>query len=298
MSNQHEHHHLTKNISLRLGAVLVLNLVITAVELVGGIISGSLALISDALHNFSDATAVGISYMSIKIGERTRDLERTFGYRRAEIIGAVINSTVLLVIVAYLFYEAYRRFLTPSPIRGGVMFTVALVGLAANSFAVVLLHTERGKSLNIRAAYLHLLADAISSLGVIAAGLMIYFYGIYWLDPLLTVVIALYVAWEALDILREATNVVMQGTPPELELEEIKQRLIALEKVLDVHHTHLWSLTTRDAFFEAHVKVEDMPISESEKITRKIESILAEEFDINHVTLQYEHNSCEEDKLL
>ena len=293
-----EHNQLTDELSLRLGIVLGLNLLITLIEVIGGIISGSLALISDALHNFSDATAVGISYLSMKIGEQARDSKRTFGYRRAEIIAAVINSTVLLLIVAYLLYEAYNRLLTPRPIRGGVMFAVALVGLAANSFAVLLLHSSRLKSLNIRAVYMHLLADAFSSFAVITVGLLIYFYQLHWLDPVLTAAIALYVAWEALDILREATNVVMQGVPSELELEEIKERLNALPEVREVHHTHLWSLTLRDAFFEAHVRVEDMLISESEEITKKIEALLEEEFGINHVTLQYEHNHCEAERLI
>lgn len=301
ISENESHNHAgetSEHTSRNLGITFLLNLLITVVEIVGGLAANSLSLLSDALHNFSDASAVAISYVSIKIGEKDRDPEKTFGYKRAEIIAAVINSTVLLIIAVYLFKRAYVKFMNPEPIRGGVMFAVALVGLAANSFAVFLLHSDAEHSLNIQTAYLHLLADAFSSVAVIGGGAVIYFLEVFWLDPLITVVIAIFVAYEAFGILGEAVNIVMQGTPPDIEPGEIIERLEQVDEVKNLHHTHLWSLSREDVFLETHVKIADMAVSDTEQLTKKIEKILREEFGVSHLTVQYEARECEEESLL
>jgi cobalt-zinc-cadmium efflux system protein len=258
----------------------------------GGVIAGSLSLISDALHNLSDGLAMVISYLAIKISEKDHDEKRTFGYRRAGILAAIINSTVLMGISLYLFKEAYEKFIHPQSINGGIVIGVALVGLIANSLSVLLLQRDSKENLNVKSAYFHLLSDAVSSVGVVLGGVAIYYWRIYWVDPLLTVLISIYVMKESYGILRESVNILMQGAPSNLKLDDIIGTVQTVVGVKKVHHVHLWNLDEKNVHFEAHLDVQDMLVSEAETLCKQIESELQAQYGITHTTLQCESKGC------
>ncbi len=292
------HHHTEERINVRLLITFLLNIAITVAEIIGGIISGSLSLISDALHNFSDAVAVAISYVAIKLSARPRNERYTFGYKRAQIFAALLNSSVLILISLYLIVESYKRFLTPEAIKGDVMFGVALVGLTANVIGTLLLKKGADKNMNIRSSYLHLLSDAVSSVGVVLGGLAIYFFNIYWLDPLLTVLISLYILKESYSIIKEASKIALMASPPHISIAEIKERLSEIEDVKSIHHVHLWQMDEKQIHFEAHIEVPNITVNETKKILNEIQKTLKKEFGILHVTVQFESEECEEKELM
>lgn len=284
----HDHAHDAPESGFRLAVVIGLNFIITAVEIVGGLISGSLSLISDALHNFSDGIGVIIAWIAIRLDARPRNEHYTFGLKRAQVLAAVINAGVLIAISLYLFVEAWMHFVDPRPIEGGVMAAVAGVALSANVLGAWLLHRGSKQNMNLKAAYLHLFSDAISSVGVILGGLAIIFFGITWVDPLLTVLIGVYVLKESLSILWDALGILMLRAPEGLSLDEIRSALLALPDVVAVHHLHLWEVAEHDIHFEGHVVLEDLALRDSVGIRIVIETLLHERFDINHTTLQFE----------
>ena len=288
------HNHSHSSTGIRLIITVLLNLLITVVEVIGGIISGSLALISDALHNFSDAISVIISYIAIRLKERDSSSKHTFGLKRAEILAAVINSSVLVIISIYLFYEAILRFQNPEPIKGILMTIVASIGLAANIAGTLLLKRDAKKSMNIRSSYFHLLSDAVSSVAVIIGGLAITFWNMYWLDPLLTILIAVYITRVSFKILSNAIHVLMEGAPPDISITEIQTEVEKLEKVENIHHVHIWTVGENDVHLEAHIDVADMMISKSNLLGEQIEALLKTRFGINHITLQFECEQCKD----
>ena len=293
-THDHSHSHDISGIrGPRLLFVILLNFVITAAEVVGGIVAGSLSLISDALHNLSDGLATVISYFAIKISVRPNDVKRTFGYRRASIMAALLNASVLIGISAFLFKEAYDKFVDPQPVKGGIVIWVALVGLVADGLSVLLLHKHSRSNINIKAAYLHLMADTFSSVAVIVGGVLMYYLEIYWVDPLLTVLISIYILKESVGILREAVNILMQGAPKGLDVMDLVEKLKGVEGVMDIHHVHVWSLDENNVNFEAHVNVTDMPVSDTREVSEAFGGILGEH-GINHVTLQFECDGCHE----
>ena len=287
------------NTGRKLIATVALNVVITAVEVAGGLISGSLALVSDALHNLSDAAAALVSWLALKIGRQPRTLRRTFGTRRAEILAALLNASVLVGISLYLFVEVVRRLSHPQTIDGPLMLVVAVVGLLANGAAVLLLHGEARGSLNVRAAYLHLLSDTVSSVAVIAGAGAIWAFGWAWLDPLLTVLISLYVLREAWVILRQAVAILMMGTPEHMDLQSIQAALEKLPGVASLHHVHAWQLADEEIFFEGHLALaRDVSLSQAEELRRQAERMLVSDFAVRHVTLQLELAPCCGDGLI
>ena len=288
MKITHGHEHEVPESGGRLALVIALNAIITIAEIIGGIVSGSLSLISDALHNFSDGIAVIIAWVAIRLNQRARNDHYTFGYKRAELLAATVNAGALVAISIYLFIEAWQRFQTPAPISGRIMMTVALVGLIANVLGTILLKRGAAKSMNLRAAYLHLLSDAISSMGVIAGGLAIWLWQISWIDPLLTVLIGLYVLRESLAILYEALQTVMMATPAGLDLGEVRKTILQTEGVSGVHHVHLWRVSDHDIHFEAHIEVPDQMLSQTEALCRSLADMLADKFHINHAIFQFE----------
>jgi len=289
----HHHDHTAETTSgRRLFITMMLNFLITAVEIAGGVMSGSLSLLSDALHNFSDGLAIIISYIALRLKKKPKSPQYTFGLKRAEILAATINSAVLIAISLFLFAEVYHRFSEPHAIAGGLMMTVAGIGLAANVIGTLLLKKGAAGSLNIRSAYLHLLSDAVSSVAVILGGAAIYYWDIYWIDPVLTVLISLYILKESFGILRESVNVIMMGSPENVDLQEIKKTVEAVDGVNNLHHVHLWRLNEHDIFMEGHVDVRDMPVSSASLILRELEKELHERFQISHLTLQFECNHC------
>lgn len=277
---------------------MLLNILITVVQIVGGIISGSLALISDALHNLSDAVSIIISYIAIRLKKHDNSERHTFGLKRAEILAAVINSSVLIAIYIFLFYEAFLRFLNPGKIEAGIMTLIASIGFIANVIGTILLKRDSKNSINIRSSYIHLLSDSVSSVAVILAGLAISVWNILWIDPLLTILIGIYIIKESYNILFEAVHVLMEGAPSNISLDEVKKEVEKFSEVKDIHHIHIWTVGDGDIHLEAHVNISDIKISESDKLRFKIEQKIESIFHIHHITLQFECNQCLEDGLL
>jgi len=278
---------------------VMLNLLITLAELAGGMLANSLALVSDAVHNFGDTLSIFVAWLAGRISDRDPNMRKTYGYRRAEILSALLNASVLIVICLFLLSEGWKRLMHPENVKGGLMIWIALIGFVANFLSILLLKKEEGKSLNIRAAYLHLLGDTLSSVAVIAGGILILFFRIYWIDPLLTLFISLYILKETYEVLRQTVDILMQGTPKDLDLNHVQHVLEQVEGIANIHHVHAWNLSDREIHFECHVDLaEDIRISESEKILNQVTEILREQFGISHVTLQFEYNCCDDKQLL
>ncbi len=298
----HQHHpHNNQNGAegKKLLFTVVLNFIITIAEFVGGIFANSLALISDAIHNLSDTVALLITYLTYKISKKPSDSKHTFGYKRIQILAALFNSVTLIAICLYLLYEAYERFMNPEPIKSVIMLAVALIGLIANLLSVVLLKDQSKENLNIKAAYLHLIGDTLSSVAVIIGGILIYFYEVYWVDPLITVLISLYIIKETYSVLYETYKILMQSTPSDISIDELVDTLKNIEGVKGIHHIHVWNLTDKEIHFEGHVDLmDDIKVSESQKILEKVRIILKNEFEIHHITLQFEHNRCDDKSVI
>ncbi|OGD16895.1 cobalt transporter [Candidatus Atribacteria bacterium RBG_19FT_COMBO_35_14] len=296
MSFHHTHKHFKEE---NLIIVMVLNFIITLVEVIGGLLSGSLALLSDALHNFSDGISVIISFIAIKLSKKENTLTNTFGYKRAEILAALFNASFLLAIAFLLFKEAFLRFQHPQEIESKLMIAVALVGLTANVISVFLLKTGAKESMNIRSAYVHLFSDSLSSLGVIIAGLLIHFFHINIVDSILTFMIGAYVLKEGFDILKQSTSILMEKVPADINIIQLKETIENIPEVDNLHHVHIWQTNEKQILLEGHIDVrEDISLSEADKIRTKISSILLNQFGINHTTLQIEYNCCKDKEII
>lgn len=276
-----------------------LNFIITVAEIIGGLISNSLALLSDALHNLGDTTAIFIAYIANLISKKDYTDKKTFGYKRIQILAAFFNAVVLIAIILFLFVEAFKRFKNPEPIKGMVMLIVAVIGLIANFVSVLLLHSHSTKNLNIKAAYLHLLGDTVSSVAVIIGGVFIYFFQVNWIDPLITILIGIYLLRETFNVLKQSLDILMQGTPKGLDLLEVKNGLEKIDEIDNIHHVHAWNLTDQEIHFECHIDLkDDLRISQTETVKKKVSRILSENFNITHVTIQYEFNCCDNKEMI
>lgn len=304
MTNDHHHtHHQAHTENERTGKNLLvttlLNLTVTVAEVTGGLLSNSLALISDALHNLGDTSALFIAYLANLISKKDHNQKKTFGYKRIEILAALFNAIILVVIIVYLFIEAYHRIRQPEPVKGLIMLVVALVGFLANLLSVFLLKKDSHKNINIRAAYLHLLGDTMSSVVVIISAILIYYLNIFWIDPLVTFLIGIYLLRETFMILKEAVDILMQATPPGLDLEALKTELESIPEIDNIHHVHVWNLNDQDIHFECHIDLRsDYRISETERIKNSVHEMLRSKFNISHVTIQVEYNCCEDKNMI
>ncbi len=288
----HRHHHHEVQSERRLWLSIGLNLLITLAEIVGGILSGSLALLSDALHNLNDSASLGISLFALRVGRRAPDEKRTFGYRRAEIIGALFNLFTLLFVALYLIKEAIERYLHPQPIAGELMLGVAVVGLLANVLTALLLYRDARESLNIRSAFAHILADAVSSVAVVVGGVVVWRYEVYWVDTLLSLGISVYILVMSVRMLREVVHILLEGVPPGLHISEVVQAMEAVPGVQNVHHVHIWQLDESHIALEAHVVPRDCDPVAMEQLKCAIKQQLEARFGINHSTLELELAAC------
>lgn len=297
--HNHHHHHLASRPEKSLLFSTLLNLVVSIAEVIGGLVSNSLALISDALHNLGDTSALFIAWLANRVSRKKQNTRKTFGYKRIEILAALFNAIVLVVIIVYLFIEAFQRLSSPEPIKGLVMFIVAVIGLIANLISVILLRKFKRDNINIRAAYLHLLGDTISSVIVIITAALIYFYNIYWIDPLVTFLLGIYLLRETFLILKEALDILMQFTPSGLDLNDVKLSLEAIPGIENIHHVHAWNLNDKEIHFECHVDLSnDIRISETETIKNLVQKTLLNKYNVNHVTIQYEYNCCSDKNII
>ncbi|MFY9151466.1 MAG: cation diffusion facilitator family transporter [Prolixibacteraceae bacterium] len=286
----HQHEHTGRNLAI----TVFLNGVITIGQFVGGIISGSLALISDALHNLSDVISVILAYLAHRISLRPQSEKSTFGYKRAEILAAFINAITLIGISVYLLFEAGERFMNPKAVDYQWMLWLGLLGLVANSLSVLILHRNKEENLNIRAAYLHLIGDALTSFAVIVGAIFIWLFDIYWIDPLVTVLISIYIFVHTFSILKESVGILMQFAPAEIDQLEVVNVLSDLDEISGVHHVHLWQLADHQIYFEAHLVLKtNLSVAETHEVTQKAKRLLNSRFHINHTTFQYESVSCE-----
>jgi cobalt-zinc-cadmium efflux system protein len=293
----HDHGHAT-SWSTHLIVVMTLNLLIPALQIYGGLVSGSMALISDALHNLADFTAVAISYVALRLGERRPTLRQTYGYRRAEVLAALLNVGFLYGMGIYMAIEAAKRLSAPTPIAGETVIGVALASLAGNAFSTWLLSRGAKENLNLRGAFLHMLIDSLVSLGVLALGVVWLFYPWYWLDPLVSWIIVALVFFSGWDILRDSVRILMNAAPPTIDLPAIRNEVEALAGVNGLHHLHVWSLDGEGTALTAHIIVPDQMLSQVDKLAGRIRTLLSERFDIYHPVLQFESRPSETPSLL
>jgi cobalt-zinc-cadmium efflux system protein len=285
----HDHTHVDEYISdQRLMLALVLNLLLTVVEVAAGLLAGSLALVADAVHNLSDCGSFVIALVARRIGRWPSDELRTFGYRRAEIIGALVNLTILIVICLYLIYEAVVRFFRPHEVDGWIVVVAAAVALAVNAATTALLYSMSRRNLNVRAAYLHNLADSFSSLGVIVAGLAILWFDIVWIDSVITLVVSAYILWHSLPDIRRSIHILMEGAPSDVDAVALITELQSVTGVAEVHHLHVWELDEHHRALEAHVVVERAQLDRWTAIKQELKLRLSERFAIHHSTLEFE----------
>ncbi len=287
----HNHENTARNLAI----TVFLNGIITIGQFTGGIISGSLALMSDALHNLSDVISVILAYLAHRIGMRPQTQKSTFGYKRAEILAAFINAISLIAISVYLLVEAGKRFLNPKEVDYQWMLWLGILGFIANGLSVLILHDNKEENLNIRAAYLHLIGDALTSLAVIVGAVCIWLFKVYWIDPLVTVLISVYIFIHTFKILKESVGILMQFSPPEIDQQEVVLVLQEIPEIRSVHHIHLWQLSDHQINFEAHLVLsENLPVSDTNEITQSAKQLLKSRFSITHTTFQYEFVSGED----
>ena len=282
------HQHAPESDRGLLGAVFI-NILLTLAQVIGGIISGSLSLIADALHNLSDAASLGIALFARTIGRKPADKTKSFGYQRAEVIAALINLTLLITVSLYLIYEAVWRIVEPQVVTGLIIVVVAGVAFVVDMVTALITFRMSKNSLNMKAAFLHNLADALTSIGVIIAGALILLYQWYWVDTLLTFLIAGFVLWQGIIMLPKTIHLLMEGTPENLSSDEIKASLEEAKDVEDVHHIHIWNLDEHRIALEAHVVVATNELQEVEVIKKKLKEILKDRFKITHSTLEFEY---------
>ena len=293
---EHTHNHYIEKSSKTFILTVILNAIITLVEIAGGLISGSLALLSDSIHNFGDTASLVLSYYAMKISVKNRNPKKSFGYKMAEVLAAFVNASVLLFISAMLIVEAIKRFVSPVEINGNIMIVVAIIGFAANLLSVILLMKKSKESMNIRSSYLHLLSDTFSSVGVIIGGFAIKFWEVYWIDPLLTILLSLYIIKETFEILKKTIDILMQSSI-DIDYGQMKAKIEEIAGVKNIHHVHTWMSNEKTFYFEAHVELDDMLVSESCTILESIEHVLKETYEISHITIQFETNVCKDKTL-
>jgi len=292
-SHAHDHsHHDFRGRNLIIS--IALNIVITVSQVIGGLISGSLSLLSDALHNFSDVLSLVVSYIATLLSKKKASNNKTFGYKRAEIIAAFVNAASLIIVAVILIKEAIERFLYPQEIESNLVIWLSLLGIIANGFSVLLLKKDAGDNMNMKSAYLHLFTDMMASVAVLIGGLLMKFYQVYWVDATLTLAIALYLIYMGYDLLKDSTRVLMLFTPNTIQVQEIVAIIGKIESIKNVHHVHIWQLNEKEVHLEAHIDFnEDIRLSEFDNILGEIEEEMYHKFGINHVNIQPEFGKCD-----
>ncbi len=284
----HDHHHHNSVSGKNLGFAVFLNVLITAGQVTGGIISGSMALLTDALHNFSDVVALVLSYVANRISKRKSTTKQTYGFKRAEILSAFVNSATLMGISVFLIIEAGKRFFNEKTIQSDIVIWFAFASIVINFISVLILQKDSKENLNIKAAYLHLLTDVMTSIAVMTGGILMKYYSIFWIDPLLSILIAGYLIASSYKLLVNTIKILMQFTPSDIDIDKITQEVSSLKLVKNMHHVHVWQLDEKHYFLEGHIDVEkDISISGFQKILSEIETVL-KKYKITHLNIQPE----------
>ncbi|WP_413626951.1 cation diffusion facilitator family transporter [Fructilactobacillus vespulae] len=267
--------------------VTVLNSLITVVEFLGGVFSGSLSLLSDAIHNLGDSLSIIFSYVAHVISKRKQTQTNTYGFKRAQILSALFNALFLVIISVFLIGEAISRIGHPEKIDGMVMLVVAIIGTIANVLSTLLLSKGAKHNLNMKATYLHLLSDALSSVGIIIGGILIQFYNWTIIDPIITMIVAVYIMWESWPIIKKSISILMEGSP-NLDYQAIHHDLLEIKEVKCVHHVHAWMVDENSIVFSAHINLADLRLSEVQNVYDEINQLLQDKYHIEHVTIQPE----------
>lgn len=288
-SHDHAHGHATGRV---LGWSLVVTVAFVAVQIYAGIRAGSLALLSDAGHNFTDALALGLAAFGFYIQAKPANDIKTYGYHRAGVLAAFINALSLLILSIFIFYESYHRLLAPHSVEEYTMIVVAGLGLVVNAGIMFGLRREKDSDLNVRAAWVHMLGDALGSVAIIAGAVIIRQTSWFWIDPVLSILIGLLIIWTAWDIIRESLNILLEGSPAGLELGDVISAMRAVDGVIDVHDLHIWTLGSNVHALSCHVLIQDQPPSTSSAILRRLNKVLHDRFHIDHSTIQFEHAPC------
>jgi cobalt-zinc-cadmium efflux system protein len=291
--HSHSHHSSANANQRRLLIALAITSLMALVELVGGLLSNSLALLGDAGHMFTDSLALGLSVVALSLAKRPASQTRTYGFHRAEVLAALANGTILVLICGFLFYETYQRFVDPPEVRGGLMLVVAAIGFVANLAGILILRSASRDNLNVKGAFLHMWGDTISSVGVIAAGVIILATGWTMVDPIISIFIGLLILRGAISLVLESNSILLEAVPKHLDVTQIASALKEIEGVRNVHDMHLWTITSGMYALSCHLLIEDRMVSASSRIVEEVNQALSQKFGIGHSTLQLECEECE-----
>jgi cobalt-zinc-cadmium efflux system protein len=290
------HNHTENHVEKRLWLVLVISVSVFLLEIVGGVLSNSLALISDSFHVMLDFSAIGISLIAFRIARKAHTSKLSFGFHRAEIVAALINGITLIFVSGLIFYESYKRFLESQAVQTDTLLVFAIAGFAANIAMMVLLKKESHSNLNLKGSYTHMFGDILSSIGVIAGAVMMIFTDYRIIDPIVSVGIGILIVRSGIILCKESVHIFMEGAPKEIKMESVSEEIEGLEEVSEVHDLHIWTLTSNVFAMSAHVKIKQEYVPQTNNLLRKINEILKEKFGINHCTIQIEHDLINPDK--
>ncbi|MCB4790353.1 MAG: cation diffusion facilitator family transporter [Elusimicrobia bacterium] len=274
--------------------LIFFNVLLMALEFAGGLISGSLALLSDASHMLMDSFAVFLSYLAFYWSKKPSTEEKTFGYHRLEIIAAFINSLILFAISGYIMYEAVLRFFHPQPIKAGILLVIAILGLLGNLTGIFLLKKEKEENLNVQGAYLHLLSDSLSSIGVITGGLIIFFTGLNIFDSIIGIGIALIVLKGGFGLFMESVDILLESVPKHIDLAGLQKEVEEIHGIKEFHDIHIWTITSNRTALSGHILTDNINTRQSQEIINKVKSLLFEKFGINHTTIEVECENCKD----
>jgi cobalt-zinc-cadmium efflux system protein len=290
----HEHlTNLTRSTFRRLALSLGITLAFVVVEILAGIFANSLALLTDAAHNFTDVLAMALTWWALWITTKPAHAGKTYGYHRAGILVALVNSTTLALIALGIFYEAYKRFVAPLEVQADILIGVGAAAVAVNLVTALLVRRGAEHDLNLKSAFLHLIGDVLSTVGAVIAGIVIRFTGLNWLDPLVSVLIGILILWNAWGILRESLEILMESTPADIDMDALRRDILAVEGVRGIHDLHVWSITSQLRYLSAHIVTEDVTVSVGAKVQAAVDQMLADRHEVRHATLQLECVECD-----
>jgi cobalt-zinc-cadmium efflux system protein len=294
-SQDHRHTHTLNNGGGKRDLLIALSITVLmmAAEAIGGYISNSLALLSDAGHMLTDNLALLLSFFAMKFATMPATERKTFGFYRLEILAAFVNGIVLVLMSLYIMFEAYQRIITPQPVAGRLMLVVAVIGLAANIIGAVVLNKHSSSSLNIRGAYLHILGDALSSVGVVVGGLVIIYSGWYLVDPILSILISLVIIYSAWALVKESVSILLESVPSHINIETVAAEIEKIEGVREAYHIHVWTITSGVYAMSAHIVIEDQLVSRNRDLLERVRSVVADRFRVMHSTIQIECERCD-----
>ena len=295
MSEHHHHAVSGKNLLL----TIILNIIITISQIIGGVLSGSLALLSDAMHNFSDVLSLVVAYIANRLAARPNTQEKTFGYKRAEILAAFFNAAVLIGIGIFLIIEAFHKFYNPQNINSVWVIALGALSIVLNALSLFLIKDDTHDNMNMKAAYLHLLTDVMTSVAVVIGGLLMYYFNLFWVDPLVSVLIAFYLIWASIGIVKESIFILMQFAPSNIDINDVTKTIQKNENIENIHHIHLWKLNDNMVLLEAHLDFyKNLTLEETNKIIDDLEELLHHRFEITHNTFQCEYKRDDDKSMI